>query len=410
MSTVRSTKDPSDITNETSENAIQSSVIDKSSSNSQEINKNDTSPVENGVISKTAENIDNDSVDIEVERDLNRDGERSGETVDMEDKSRDSKSEKDTKNEAAVKMSQREVRIIKKSKTVVEKHVERKRISNTRVTTKNGDSTRFSPKDIGNNDVEINEEDHFENYEFSSKERELHENKMTTVKTSTNAEFLNTQREHCKDQEGIVGIPFEKTMSESDAVTEEALSPKEFTQIEIYKDLENEGDTLVNWVQIESNLDYAGKDASGDDLNTEDEIQQIAEMPVETSVDGIVHFNSKEIIEDGISSNECKDVENVIPSVEFKSDNENDDLSDRREDERVENNMGENDIDKDGEMYKVVFTESDPVEHGTVDVRDVMNSDLVNMQLQHEKEMEELRITLQDEYQKQVKLISSELM
>ena len=263
-------------------------------------------------------------------------------------------------------------------------------------------------EDVENNNVDINIKDDLKSDGLNSRESELIENNVAAIEKGLNNDdcvMLDPGRDN-KKTEQIPGITFENflvedsTTSDSQATVEDAFSSEECGRIEIEDDLKNDDARSGEWVQIESNLAYIGKEVDDDSLKLQvrhdSEVEKT--MAIESHVNGTSASNSQEV-EDDLNSRKCESVENTLPDINVHDDLKNDDLSSSEcvqlENGLADKNNGQN-VKNDG------LSSTEGVDFG----KDTNNS-VLNMQLQHQREMQELQTTLQDEYQKQVNFTAS---
>ena len=238
-------------------------------------------------------------------------------------------------------------------------------------------------EDIENNNVD-NIEDALKNDGLTSRNGELIGNNMADIGKGLNDDCANIQVKHDKEMEQNPAITFETLVIEhSTTSNSQTISKDDDTR-------------SIEWLDIESNLTYLGKDVNNDSLKTQlqrdNEMEENPEMAVENHVDDS-SLTSQKIVEDGLSSKECKDVDNKLPDIQ-------DDLKTDGSRVQIENSLADINV---GESVKNDGLNSEEGEQNNkVDFEGNANDDFVNSQLQHEREMEELRIALQDEYQKQV--------
>jgi hypothetical protein len=240
-------------------------------------------------------------------------------------------------------------------------------------------------EDIENNNVD-NIEDGLKNVGLTSRNGELIGNNMADIGKGLNDDCANIQVKHDKEMEQNPAITFETLVIEhSTTSNSQTISKDDDTR-------------SIEWLDIESNLTCLGKDVNNDSLKTQEqrdnEMEENQGRAIENHVDDS-SLTSQKVVEDGLSSKECKDVENKSPDIQ---DDLKTDVS--RECVQIENSLA--DINVGESVKKDGLSSEEGEQNNKVDFEGNANDDFVNSQLQHEREMEELRIALQDEYQKQV--------
>lgn len=207
-------------------------------------------------------------------------------------------------------------------------------------------------EDIENKDSDIID-DGLKNDDCVSKKEGLpeFENKMPGIEEGLNNNYENSSMEHNDEIEQNTGttiknVLVEKTVT-SKAITshsrkiivERSAGSRKCKQFEFEGDVKNDVAGSRDWVQVETNVAYAGKDV-GSKVNapTKDghEVEQTTEIPVsmeshvgDTSLtnieDGLMEDNKDKLvkvdIEDGLKSNglktiEYEQVDNNIPEIE----------------------------------------------------------------------------------------------
>ena len=277
------------------------------------------------------------------------------------------------------------------------------------------DKSKSVSEDIENNNVDINIKDDMKNDDLSSKENELVEN---NGEKGLNDDSVDLTPGHENEIEQIPEMTFENILAQdSTTLNSQEVIEDIFTsgQIKIQDNLKDDDVGTKECVQIKSNLAYMRKE--GDDRNDEDleiqeqhdnEMKKTVEMAIESYDHDIDPLNSQ-TIENNFDSRKREDAKICIHE-DLKQD-----LNSRRE--RAEIVLADMDIHKsvagnnEHTMNSGALppTEGQLIESNLADFGEDTHNEFVSMQLQHEKEMQELRTNLQDEYQNQVLKISDEL-
>ena len=300
-------------------------------------------------------------------------------------------------------------------------------IHDTRVADIPDEKSKRVCEDIENNNVDIGIKDDIKNDDLSSRENELVEN---SDEKGLNDNSVDLTLKHNSAIEQIPEITFENILVEdSTTLNPQVVIEDIFTsrQIKIQDDLKDDdvGTKDLEWVQIESNLAYMGKedDRNDEDLELQEQHDNETEKTVKLAIESYDHdidpLNSQ-TVENNLDSRKLEDAEIYIHEEDLKHDLSSrerteivladidihnvlrkDDLS-PRECTKIENKSVGGDNEHTMNSDVLTSTEGKLIESNLVDFGEDTDNEFVSMQLQHEKEMQELRTNLQDEYQNQV--------
>ena len=371
--------------------------------------------VEDGLSSRECGRSENNLAEIvDVEDDFKNDGVKSIEWVQID--SDVAYVGKDTNNDFVSMPLQYDNGMEENPEMVFENHADDTSTSNFPRIVQDGVRLTGDCEDIENNNVDINIKDDLKSDGLNSRESELIENNVAHIeKGLDNDDCVKLDPGRDNKTEQIPGITFENflvedsTTSDSQATVEDAFSSEECGRTEIEDDLKNDDARSGEWVQIESNLAYIGKEVDDDSLKlqvrNDSEVEKTMAKAIESHVDGTSASNSQEV-EDDLNSRKCESVEITLPDINVHDDLKNDDLNSSEcvhlENGLADKNNGQN-VKNDG----LSSTEGELIERHTVNFGKDTNNSVLNMQLQHQREMQELQTTLQDEYQKQVNFTAS---
>jgi hypothetical protein len=281
------------------------------------------------------------------------------------------------------------------------------------------DKSRRVSKGIENNNVDTGVKDDLKKADLSSRENGVGENSSADIEEGLNDDSVNLTQGQDSEIEQIPEMTFENILVVEDWATSNSklIIEDVFTsgRIEIQEDFKDDDVGSKEWVQIESNLAYIGKEDDSLEQN-DSEVEKTAGTAIE-SYEHSTNGSNSQTIENSLTSKEQEDAESTTPDFhindEVKGDlksreyghivltdtdvqKKKDDL-DPRECAKVENNG------QTVDTGALISTEGELIGDDTDD-------NLLSLQLQHEREMQELRANLQDEYQNQVNLKIYELI